>query len=40
LPDALVVATAINVEAEFLVTTDRGWPSNDTLGFYGEAVTI
>jgi predicted nucleic acid-binding protein len=40
LPDALVVATAINAEAEFLVTTDRGWPSNDALGFYGEVVTI
>ena len=33
LPDALVVATAINLEAEVLVTTDRGWPSNDDVGF-------
>jgi len=40
LPDALVIATAIHEEAEFLVTTDRGWPSNDALGFYGEVVTI
>jgi predicted nucleic acid-binding protein len=40
LPDALVVATAINVEADVLVTTDRGWPSNVTLGFQGVIVTI
>jgi predicted nucleic acid-binding protein len=40
LPDALVVATAINLEAEVLVTSDRGWPSNATLGFYGSIVTI
>jgi predicted nucleic acid-binding protein len=40
LPDALVVATAINLEANVLVTTDRGWPSNATLGFDGVFVTI
>ena len=40
LPDALVVATAINLEADVLVTTDRGWPSNATLGFEGIIVTI
>jgi predicted nucleic acid-binding protein len=40
LPDALVVATAINSEADILVTTDRGWPSNATLGFHGVIVTI
>ncbi|HVA70429.1 MAG TPA: type II toxin-antitoxin system VapC family toxin [Acidimicrobiales bacterium] len=40
LPDALVVATAINLEANVLVTTDRGWPSNATLGFDGIIVTI
>jgi predicted nucleic acid-binding protein len=40
LPDALVVATAINMEADFLVTTDRGWPSSATLGFDGIIVTI
>jgi predicted nucleic acid-binding protein len=40
LPDALVVATAINLEADVLVTTDRGWPSNATLGFEGVIVTI
>jgi predicted nucleic acid-binding protein len=40
LPDALVVATAINWEADVLVTTDRGWPSNATLDFHGAIVTI
>src|SRR5665213_4328672 len=40
LPDALVVATAINLEADVLVTSDRGWPSNTTLGFEGVIVTI
>jgi predicted nucleic acid-binding protein len=40
LPDALVVATAINLEADVLVTTDRGWPSGTKLGFDGIIVTI
>ena len=40
LPDALVVATAINLEADVLVTSDRGWPSGATLGFEGVIVTI
>jgi predicted nucleic acid-binding protein len=40
LPDALVIATAINLEADFLITTDRGWPSSATLGFEGVIVTI
>ena len=40
LPDALVVATAINLEVEVLVTTDRGWPSKAKLGFDGSVVTI
>ena len=40
LPDALVIATAINLKADVLVTTDRGWPSNATLGFEGVIVTI
>jgi len=40
LPDALVVATAINLEADVLVTTDRGWPSRTKLGFGGIIVTI
>jgi predicted nucleic acid-binding protein len=40
LPDALVIATAINSEADVLVTTDRGWPSRTKLGFAGIIVTI
>ena len=40
LPDALVIATAINLEAEVLVSTDRGWPSNASLGFSGTMITI
>jgi predicted nucleic acid-binding protein len=40
LPNALVVATAINLEADVLVTSDRGWPSSATLGFEGVIVTI
>jgi predicted nucleic acid-binding protein len=40
LPDALVIATAINLEADVLATTDRGWPSAATLGYYGVIVTI
>ena len=40
LPDALVIATAINLEADFLIATDRGWPSSATLGFDGVIVTI
>jgi predicted nucleic acid-binding protein len=40
LPDALVIATAIKLEADVLVTTDRGWPSNVKLGFEGVIVTI
>jgi predicted nucleic acid-binding protein len=40
LPDALVIATSINLDADFLITTDRGWPSSATLGFEGVIVTI
>jgi len=40
LPDALVIATAINWEADVLVTTDRGWPPSAKLGFDGVIVTI
>lgn len=40
LPDALVVATAINLEADVLVTSDRGWPTSMKLGFDGTIVTI
>ena len=31
LPDALVIATASHLDAEHLVTTDRGWPSRAKL---------
>lgn len=36
LPDALVVATALHLDADALVTTDRGWPSRSALGFAGQ----
>ena len=35
LPDALVIATAINAAADRLVTTDRKWPTAKTLKFAG-----
>ncbi|MEO6627881.1 MAG: hypothetical protein ABIP03_04865, partial [Aquihabitans sp.] len=31
LPDALVIATAGYLEADYLVTTDRKWPSRSKL---------
>lgn len=31
LPDALVLATAHHLDADHLVTTDRGWPSRSKL---------
>ena len=40
LPDALVVATAIQREASVLVTTDRGWPTKHKLGYQGDLVTL
>jgi predicted nucleic acid-binding protein len=40
LPDALVVATAMYLDSNVLVTTDRVWPSNAKLGFDGIIVTI
>ncbi|MBC8363952.1 MAG: PIN domain-containing protein [Actinobacteria bacterium] len=36
LPDALVVATAIVLDADRLLTTDRRWPHGAALGFEGE----
>ena len=36
LPDALVIATAQQVSADLLVTTDRGWPPRAELGLSGE----
>ena len=32
LPDALVIATADVLDADLLLTTDRGWPSRSKLG--------
>jgi predicted nucleic acid-binding protein len=40
LPDALVIATAIHVEAGVLVTTDRGWPPKSKLGFEGNLIKL
>lgn len=40
LPDALVVATAVALEATALVTTDRGWPIPTDLGLRGELVIL
>lgn len=31
LPDALVIATAIVLDADWLLTTDRSWPARDAL---------
>ncbi len=40
LPDALVVATALRLGADVLVTTDRGWPTGRALGLTGRLVTV
>ena len=32
LPDALVIATAIALDADLLLTADRRWPGRDRLG--------
>jgi predicted nucleic acid-binding protein len=40
LPDALVIATAIQRGAGALVTTDRGWPPRSKLGFEGDLIKI
>lgn len=36
LPDALVIATAITLDADLLLTTDRRWPSRRRLGMRAE----
>ena len=36
LPDALVIATAVVVDADQLVTTDRKWPSRARLGLRAD----
>lgn len=38
LPDALVIATAIAVDADRLVTTDRRWPTAEELGLAAELI--
>ena len=35
LPDALVIATAIEQEADHLITTDRKWPTAKALKYKG-----
>src|SRR5262245_57454063 len=40
LPDALVVATAGAQGASHLLTTDRGWPDRQSLGFKGQVVEV
>tara|TARA_B100000959_G_scaffold255741_1_gene288344 strand:- start:3947 stop:4363 length:417 start_codon:yes stop_codon:yes gene_type:complete len=40
LPDAMVVATAIVLNADRLVTTDRRWPFAAALGFEGELIVV
>ncbi len=40
LPDAIVVATAIERGAGVLVTTDRGWPTKSNLGFEGDLIRL
>src|SRR5262245_40188819 len=36
LPDALVIATAAQANADRVVTTDRGWPAPRALGLAGK----
>lgn len=40
LPDALVIATAIELDAEHLLTTDRRWKSLRGTGFAGDLTVI
>ena len=40
LPDALVIATAFQREADELVTTDRGWPDGKVLSASGAIRVI
>lgn len=40
LPDALVIATAIHMDADTLVTTDARWPRRTTLGLRGQLITL
>ncbi len=40
LPDALVIATAVHLDADALVTTDRRWPRRSALGLRGDLVVL
>lgn len=40
LPDALVIATAQVIEADTLITTDRGWPDAESLALEGELIVL
>jgi len=40
LPDALVIATAIRLGVEVLVTTDRRWPPAGDLGCHGKMMVL
>lgn len=40
LPDALVVATAVALDADELVTTDRRWPARSRLGLRGALTRL
>lgn len=40
LPDALVIATAGHLDADHLITTDRGWPSRGELGSRASIIEI
>jgi predicted nucleic acid-binding protein len=40
LPDALVVATAIEQEADHLITTDRKWPTAKALRYKGTITRL
>ncbi len=40
LPDALVIATAVELDADHLLTTDKRWKSLRGLGFRGHLTVV
>lgn len=40
LPDGLVIATARTLDADVLVTTDRGWPTQAELGLRASVLEL
>ncbi|MGE0135778.1 MAG: type II toxin-antitoxin system VapC family toxin [Dehalococcoidia bacterium] len=40
LPDALVIATAVVLDADVILTTDRRWPSRSALGLPARIVHV